>query len=279
MDQQAFREACLSYYENAELNSIPAEKALLPQLAGIKMFEPPLIGVAAAHDAGFAELQRDEVVGGHLLLPEEWLPAAQAVVSFFFPFTEAIRNSNKTDMRYPSPGWMNGRIEGQAFVGHFTADIVRYLIDSGFAAVAPSLDQRFRANEGTDRHGLGKLYSSNWSERHAAYVCGLGSFGLSKGLITEQGVAGRFTSVITALPLTAEGKRFAAYDENCTMCGKCVKNCPANAISLEKGKDHDKCSAFLDAINAEQAPWYGCGKCQVDVPCESRNPAAKAGVR
>ena len=39
-------------------------------------------------------------------------------------------------------------------------------------------------------------YASNWSERHVAYVCGLGTFGC-QGLITSKGLAGRFGSIIT----------------------------------------------------------------------------------
>lgn len=33
-------------------------------------------------------------------------------------------------------------------------------------------------------------FTSVWSERHVAYVCGLGTFGLSRGLITEKGQCG-----------------------------------------------------------------------------------------
>jgi len=58
----------------------------------------------------------------------------------------------------------------------------------------------------------------------------------------------------------------------CSMCGKCAKNCPANAISVEKGKDHRLCFAFLEKTSEKYKPRYGCGKCQVGVPCESRIP-------
>jgi epoxyqueuosine reductase QueG len=35
------------------------------------------------------------------------------------------------------------------------------------------------------------VFSSNWSERHAAYTAGLGTFGLCDGLITPLGKAMR----------------------------------------------------------------------------------------
>lgn len=54
--------------------------------------------------------------------------------------------------------------------------------------------------------------------------------------------------------------------------GKCAVNCPANAISLDKGKDHSKCHGFLLKTAEKFKPRYGCGKCQVAVPCECRIP-------
>ena len=60
----------------------------------------------------------------------------------------------------------------------------------------------------------------------------------------------------------------------CTKCGACIKRCPVNAISLEKGKNNVLCSGFLDRVLEKAGiPYYGCGKCQVGVPCEKRAPA------
>ena len=209
------------------------------------------------------------------MTPTEWLPEARSVVSFFFPFTEEIRKSNRQDMAYPSNGWLNGRIEGQAFIREYTADIVRFLTGNGYAAMAPSLDARAFSEGFEDAHNR-RRYTTNWSERHAAYVCGLGIFGLSAGLITEKGMAGRLTSVITALNLEPDRRCYERYNEYCAMCGKCARNCPAQAIDIKRGKDHAACSRFLDAVKADLDPWYGCGKCQVNVPCESGKPGRRA---
>lgn len=57
------------------------------------------------------------------------------------------------------------------------------------------------------------------------------------------------------------------------MCGECVINCPVNAISIENGKDHLICSRFLEKTKEKYSPRYGCGKCQIDVACESRIPS------
>ncbi|MCL2760544.1 MAG: 4Fe-4S binding protein, partial [Desulfuromonadales bacterium] len=115
-------------------------------------------------------------------------------------------------------------------------------------------------------------YTSNWSERHIGFVAGLGTFGLSKGIITEKGMAGRMTSVITDLTLPVIKRAYKNTYEYCTMCGACVKNCPAKAISVKTGKDHKTCSNFLEMVKEKEPPYYACGKCQVKVPCEGNIP-------
>ena len=115
-------------------------------------------------------------------------------------------------------------------------------------------------------------FTSNWSERHVAYVCGLGTFSLSKGLITERGVSGRFGSVVTDAPLPVTKRRYTGLYDYCLMCGACVRNCPAQAISLEHGKSHHLCCSYFDTLREKYAPRFGCGKCQVNVPCERRIP-------
>ncbi len=52
--------------------------------------------------------------------------------------------------------------------------------------------------------------------------------------------------------------------------------CPAGAIS-ERGHDKQKCSDYVDTTHAfveenYHFKGYGCGFCQVGVPCESRIP-------
>lgn len=56
------------------------------------------------------------------------------------------------------------------------------------------------------------------------------------------------------------------------MCGACIRRCPAEAITMEKGKDHTVCEPWLTRTAQLYAPRYGCGKCQTKVPCESQIP-------
>jgi epoxyqueuosine reductase QueG len=55
------------------------------------------------------------------------------------------------------------------------------------------------------------------------------------------------------------------------MCGACQGACPVDAINIH-GKAHTPCNIFLEQVKAEHPPWYGCGKCQAGMPCESRIP-------
>lgn len=259
-------------------NILTEETAMMPELVGLTIFEEPLIGFANAKDPLFAALQSPEAIGHWHKLPDQWQPRAKTVISLFLPFTEEIRSSNRKD--HVSLQWLQGRIEGQAFINEFTCRMQDWLIGQGIETCAPSVNSQFFSYTGKGEVSghpdiPGDAFGSNWSERHAAYICGLGTFGLSKGLITQKGIAGRFTSLITTLPLEADPRPYTGLYDYCIMCGACVNRCPVQAISLESGKNHPICSRYLDESKARFAPRYGCGLCQTSVPCEDRIPALR----
>ena len=71
-----------------------------------------------------------------------------------------------------------------------------------------------------------------FSHKHAAYLAGLGSFGLNNILLTpEYGPRVRFTSVFTTAEIEGDPVK---TNDLCTKCMACVKKCPVNAIK-EKG--------------------------------------------
>ncbi|MHC6202316.1 4Fe-4S binding protein [Breznakiellaceae bacterium SP9] len=193
--------------------------------------------------------------------------------SLFLPFSETVKAANRQDLRLPAFEWLHARIEGQKFQDELCGYIVTLLRDAGFDAVCPMIDPRFAAASPsiTDKNEQG-FFTSNWSERHIAYACGLGTFGLSKGLITVKGVAGRYSSVISSGVFEPDKRQYTGIYDYCTRCGACVQNCPAGAISLEHGKSHPLCSEFVESTREKYRPRYGCGKCQVKVPCESARP-------
>jgi epoxyqueuosine reductase QueG len=269
MKQEDLEKVAADFLASAA-NIVPPEKARDPRVAGMRIYDEPLLGFADADDEYIAGLGSDPAAGIKPLPPREWLAEAQTIIAFFLPFTQELRRSNRGGA-YPSPEWMNGRIEGQT-AGEVLSGLLREaLTEAGHAAVVPGLDKRFWSKTLLPEDG-GPLFTSNWSERHAAYACGLGTFSLSKAIITRKGAAGRFGSLITSLKIPATKRPSADLYGYCSFCGACVKNCPVDAIDKTTGKDHVKCSRFLNKVRAENAPYYGCGKCQTATPCEAGIP-------
>lgn len=237
-------------------------------------FDPPIIGVADAADPLFKELKKKKVAGKKFMLPEEWLPGAQSVISYFLPFSTRVRTSNH-EPGTASPEWMHGRFAGEEF-----NVILRYFLteEMKFAkgkAVSPGLDKRMKVDYSN--------FTSTWSERHVAYVAGLGTFGLNAGLITKRGMAGRFGSVITDIKIEPTVRPYENHYQYCPhltdgSCGECIERCPVGAIT-ENGKDHAKCHHYLykqnplkDLADRYGYPYSACGKCQTNVPCEEQIP-------
>jgi epoxyqueuosine reductase QueG len=262
-----------SFLEKLPDNTISEEIAISKDVVGLKIYEAPIFAVGNSTDAYFKSFKDPTILGSHFLLPEEWLPEAKTVISFFLPFTREVREGNKRDPRWPSAEWLHGRIEGHAVVNKLGQHLQAELSKAGYFSVIPTQDERFKILRSTNPSE--QPFASNWSERHVAFVCGLGTFGLSKGLITPKGMSGRLGSLVTNLPLSADERHYSEIYEYCSMCGACVKQCPVAAISIETGKNHQLCSDFLDQTTEKFSPRYGCGKCQVNVPCESQIPRQK----
>ncbi len=272
MNRETLLAAAAAFTKDNPGNYIQAEWAISPDLVGKPMYEAPLLAFGDASDPFFEELRRPDVVGPHHMMPRDFLPAARTVIAFFSPFSEDVRRSNDELPVEPSSMWLHARIEGQAFIRSLSEHLVGLLRQAGHEATAPLTDPKFWSKTGE--------YTSNWSERHAGYACGLGTFGLCKSLITVQGAAGRYGSIISSLALPCDGRPYAGVYEYCTMCGACQRRCPAHAIDkargADAGKSHPVCSAFVGETSRKYAPRYGCGKCQVGVPCERRAPGRRS---
>lgn len=273
MNKEQLIKSAAQFIQDSEDNYITEQIALSEDVIGMKIFEEPIFTFGDADDDYFKLLKEPPAIGEHFLLPSEWLPTGKTVISFFLPFSKAVKDGNAKNRVWPSKGWLHGRFEGQALLSKLCMHLKLELIDSGYNSVVPSYDKRFWSKTDSNEDQFPKLsFTSNWSERHVAFVCGLGTFGLSKGLITKKGMAGRFGSIITELYSAPDQRDYKEIYEYCSMCGKCVKNCPSKAISIENGKNHEICSKFCQILDKKNYPRYGCGKCQVNVPCESKIP-------
>ena len=199
LSMENFTRTCQDFFENSPLNN-------LPDFGETKMFKTPLVGIASAKDPLFAQLK--EAVAPHHASPEEWLPSAQSIISFFLPFTEEITVSNR-EMGDTSLLWLMGRYEGgDFFMPAFSKMIEETLETSNYKAVTPAYHEHFKIID----------KKSNWSERHVAFVAGLGTFGLHGALISRAGSSGRVASVITDWYLEPTQRDYTGIFDYCIHC-------------------------------------------------------------
>lgn len=202
------------------------------------------------------------------------------VVSWVLPQRQAVRRANRRSRRYPAEEWARIRVYGE----EFNAALRRHMVDAferaGHRAVAPMLAPNWAIVKSARFS-----YASSWSERHAAHAAGLGTFGLCDGLITAKGKAMRVGSVVAHLSVKPTPRPYSDHRAYCLFfvdgsCGKCIERCPAGAIT-RAGHDKEKCRRHL-ARSREHVKktyrfeGYGCGLCQVGVPCEARIPVKAA---
>lgn len=242
-------------------------------------FDAPLIGFVAAADPLFQEYK--QIIGPFHRTPAEILAGAAAVISWVLPITHATRESNRPQTQFPSRPWAQTRSFGEQFNAALRRHLTQWLTDQGHPTVAPQLSQEWQELADTPV-GI----ASTWSERHAAYAAGLGTFSLNDALITPKGIAHRCGSVITTLTLAPTPRTYPHFRHNClyyrnASCGLCIARCPIGAISKD-GHDKNACSVYVyKTAVAAVAQEYdvtstGCGLCQTKVPCEAGIPKGKA---
>jgi len=251
-------------------------------------FDAPLVGYASGADPLFAWL-RDDIGPDFYWTPAQALqlafpdrairPEATTVIAWVLPQTERTREAHRHCRELPSLPWSQVRHYGEMVNENLRRFVVERLSCQGIAAVAPLLLPQW--NRATSpRYG----FASNWSERHAAHVCGLGTFGLSDGLITPAGKAVRVGSVVAEMVLPPTPRPYERHDAWClracgVQCRACIKRCPAGAIS-EAGHDKQLCFNYIRSVTApyvarEQVPGIpvnSCGLCQTGIPCEHGVP-------
>lgn len=245
-------------------------------------FDEPLVGFAAADDQLFSDYKR--VIGDFHQTPQEVMERALgpdgravSVISWILPITKATRASNRRENQYPSQAWARTRNFGEQLNGALRRHLVAWLVERGQQALAPQFAASWQEFSDTPV-GI----ASTWSERHAAYAAGLGTFSLNDALITPKGIAHRCGSVISDLVLAPSERPYPNHGHNCLYfrdgsCGLCITRCPIGALS-KQGHDKQACSVYVyKTVVAALADPYGvtatgCGLCQTRVPCEGQIP-------
>jgi epoxyqueuosine reductase len=226
-------------------------------------YREPIVGFAAASDPRF-DVLRKTIVAGHML-PGDLLRGAVSVVSFFFPFSREVVESNarsKTDVAWE---WAVAYTETNRLIEDVSHELIGALAARDVRAVSEPPTGRFDRNE----------LKSLWSHKSVALVAGLGGFGVHRMLITESGCAGRFGSLVVdcELPRGSVEPAQRCLHRVSGGCLECVKRCPVEALREDGTLDRKLCWArcrsaavgFRDLSSVEV-----CGKCAVG-PCALRS--------
>ena len=258
---------------------------------GEKAFDPPLVGFSTGSDPLYDEYVRH--IGDFYLRPIDIFrrvfptrtpvsPDALTVISWVLPSTSPVRHGQAVETKRPSGRWVYLRHHGEHFNEALRRHLVAKLSEAGIQALAPVLAPFWsKSSQGP------YAPCSNWSERHAAYAAGLGTFGLCDGLITPVGKAMRTGSVVARVPIAPRPRPYTHRHAYCLFyshgtCGRCMARCPVKAIS-EAGHDKARCMQYTNVtMNAFIRKTYGistfaCGLCQAGVPCTDHIPEPDEG--
>jgi epoxyqueuosine reductase len=227
----------------------------------------------------FALGMAQEQTTPHYAFAAEPGPDELTVISWALCQTQITKAANRAQTRFPSEPWARSRVFGQSCNRALHRALVDALTARGHHAVAPAL---LRQAEERESPTYGR--ACTWSERHVAYTSGLGTFGLSGGLITERGQAVRLGSVVVHARIPPTPRPYSDPFAYCLFyqdgsCFACADRCPVGSISPQ-ARNKQACARHLEPVTAHFVRMtygftgYGCGLCQTGVPCESRNPTA-----
>jgi epoxyqueuosine reductase len=202
------------------------------------------------------------------------------VISLVFPIHPETIKENAREKTYPASSWLITRFESDALFKLIADQLTAQLLTEDIQSIYVQKSVPYRVLREKDM----PLYA-NWSERHIAYACGLGTFGLHRGLITQKGAAHRLMSLVVNTACDGYGAMVENPFASCLYlsqkkCGACIKRCPAGAISTN-GHDLQKCRDYsygkMQAISQEKIGHAtgGCALCMTGVPCAERKTELK----
>ncbi len=236
-------------------------------------YRAPLLGFADANNHLFISLKK--LVGKHHLLPKDIFSKAKSVISLFQPFGIKLVRENARG-KIPTKEWCLAYTETNKLLDLLTESLKCFIGRMGFGSERHSVFHHL--SDKHDRNIKVTYMTSKWSQRHIAYIAGLGTFGLNNMLITSKGCAGRYSSLVTNMKLFPSSRPDKEY---CLMkqginCGYCRKICPSGALR-EANFDYLKCWRYLidqNRISEEnKMPIVNvCGKCMSGAPCSIRRP-------
>ena len=257
------------------------------------MFDEPIVAFADGSDSIFEDYKT--IIGDFHLTPREvlemhvkvkgWKYGVKdnmenvSVISYALPIPYKTRLSEQQTSYGGSRRYNHNRWLGGTFISSPAQYVASLLEVMGHNAVVPSRS----FGKQIDMSGW---FAANWSDRHIAYACGLGTFGLNGLIITPKGNAVYLGNVVCDVALTPT-PRNESHTGNCLFyqgipCQRCLERCASGAIS-EQGRDNSTCRKYLtrdqhttlrelglDNGFVGRAP--ACGLCSTKVPCEDKIP-------
>ena len=211
-----------------------------------KKMEIPLVGVASVEqwkDPRFLPWMPEE------FYPQSIYPEARSVIVIGLPVSLPVLETSPSIFYRELYNTVNGLLD------QYTYRLANFLNDSGNPSV-------FVPRDGySGIKALLKNPVAFFSHRHAAYLAGLGTFGVNNMLLTPAfGPRVRFGSVFTSAELEPD---LLQEDQLCTRCMRCVKMCPVNALN-EKDypqglTDKKTCAEHSNELNRQGIS--PCGIC------------------
>jgi len=226
-----------------------------------KFYRQPLVGFSSAADPLYAQIK--ETVGPHHLWPYDILPEVKTLVSFFLPFSPKVVAANRREPEVPAREWVDSYIHANGLIDSISQALAAMMTAKGLKAAVVGATKNYDEN----------TLKAPWSHRSAAFVAGLGRFGLNRLLITPAGGAGRYGTVFISEeipPSIRPTEELCLFWKNGS-CRHCLEHCPARALGEGPEEfDRQACHRQLLAMSAKAGGQNRsqpvCGKCDVG-PC------------
>ena len=243
-----------------------------------------------AHDEHWTPLQAARLKAKELNWSSDVAPASVFVYVLFLS-KEVIQHNLQAPSDITSDAWIGAKYNIDQSIKKLGAELGQMLRDLGYFSFDPLEVKGYKRKKFRQswNEREKKTWGSQFSLRHAAFAAGLGTFSLNDGFISNSGgITLRIGTLITDLKLPASKRLHDVknFRENCLWyrsggkkCGKCLEKCPVDAIKPEvNGHYKDKCAEFVFGKMAPYSlehygiPEYGCGKCQIGLPCTYKKP-------
>ncbi len=196
--------------------------------------------------------------------PKAIMPDGKSVLSFGIPVQQTILDTAPSIYYNKLYGVINQKLDSIA------QRIVMELEIMGYNAIFIPRDGYHGVK------GLEKEPTAFFSHKHAAYLAGLGNFGVNNTILSEKyGPRIRFTSVITDAILPYDDP---CDKEICIKCMRCAKSCPSNAIGSDvyPNSRMDKIACTKNSIVLAKQGISPCGKCIAVCPVGKKKIATPA---